>query len=79
MALLHEPSLRTLRLQGRIPIQRTRKGAVFAETATLLADDIQGIEYADTVYPTREGICVQRVYLMDNSKSVSLSSLLLKR
>jgi hypothetical protein len=39
-----------------------------AETATLLADDIQGIEYADTVYPTREGICVQRVYLMDNSK-----------
>jgi hypothetical protein len=39
-----------------------------AETATLLAGDIQVIEYADTVYATREGICVQRVYLMDNSK-----------
>jgi hypothetical protein len=39
-----------------------------AETAILLADDIQGVEYADTVYPTQEGICVQRIYLMDNSK-----------
>jgi hypothetical protein len=45
--------------------EKTRNNA---ETATILADDIQGIEYADKVYPTREGICVQRVYLMDNSK-----------
>jgi hypothetical protein len=47
---------------------KNQKMPSIAETATLLADDIQGIEYADTVYPTREAICAQRVYLKDNSK-----------
>jgi hypothetical protein len=47
--------------------------------ATLLADDMQGIEYAGTDYPTREGVRVQRVYLMDDSKRGLLSSLHLKR
>jgi hypothetical protein len=40
-----------------------------AETATLLADDLPGIEYADIAFPTREGVCLQRVYLMDNSRT----------
>jgi hypothetical protein len=49
---------------------KNQKSRSNAETATLLADDIQGIEYADTVYPTREAICAQRVYLKDNSKKL---------
>jgi hypothetical protein len=39
-----------------------------AEISTLLADGIQGIECAEGVYPIREGLRVQRVYLMDDSK-----------
>jgi hypothetical protein len=50
------------------PDSKKQKRRGDAETATLLADDLQGIEYADTFYPTREGVCVQRVYLMNDSK-----------
>jgi hypothetical protein len=54
------------------PDSKKQKRRRDAETATLIADDLQGIEYADIVYPTREGVCVQRVYLMDDSRKTFL-------
>jgi hypothetical protein len=47
------------------PDSKNKKRRSNAKTATLLADYIQGIEYADTFFPTRDGVCAQRVHLMD--------------
>jgi hypothetical protein len=76
---VHEPGLRTLRLQDRIPIRRTRKGAVMLKLPHYLLMTSKVSNMLMQFIPREKVFVCNASILWTIRKSVSLSLLLLNR